>query len=91
MGVIERYKIIVTGKVQGVWFRDSARKMALQLGLTGFARNEPDGSVYIEAEGSSQALLLFLDWCRQGPREAKVSNIFHTAHEPAGHQNFEIM
>lgn len=67
--------IRVTGRVQGVFFRASARDVALQLGLRGFVRNEPDGSVYIEAEGAEQPLARFLEWCRQGPPGAVVTNV----------------
>ncbi|HUS26275.1 MAG TPA: acylphosphatase [Nevskiaceae bacterium] len=87
---MKHLKIRVTGKVQGVYFRDSARQHAEVLGITGFARNEPDGSVYIEAEGDDTALHEFLAWCHQGPREAVVENVEHTAHEPIGHQGFTI-
>ncbi len=85
---MKRYAIRVTGKVQGVWFRSSARNTALQLGLSGFARNEPDGSVYIEVEGDDQSLRKFLDWCHQGPRESAVEAVTHSEHQPSGHQDF---
>ena len=53
---MKHLKISITGRVQGVFFRDSARMEANRLGVAGFARNEPDGSVYIEAEGEKDAL-----------------------------------
>lgn len=67
--------IKVYGKVQGVFFRESAREEALKLGLGGFARNEGDGAVYIEAEGGDENLKKFVDWCRKGPELAQVENI----------------
>ncbi len=67
--------IKVFGRVQGVFFRDSARMKAEELGLAGFARNEPDGSVYIEAEGEEDALKEFLAWCGKGPEFAKVTKV----------------
>ena len=58
-----------------MFFRDSARRQANELGVTGFARNEPDGTVYIEAEGDEKTLEKFLVWCRQGPAQAKVEKV----------------
>ncbi len=67
--------IMVTGSVQGVFFRATAKEMAGSLGLTGFVRNEKDGSVYIEAEGDQQELDRFVAWCRKGPPGAVVTNV----------------
>lgn len=67
--------IKISGAVQGVFFRVSAKKEAEKLGITGFARNEPDGSVYIEAEGNKEKLDKFLEWCRIGPTAAKVDKV----------------
>jgi acylphosphatase len=67
--------IHVTGKVQGVFYRASTVEKARALGLKGFVQNEPDGSVYIEAEGDDGALQSLLEWCRQGPPHARVSDV----------------
>lgn len=64
--------IRVYGQVQGVFFRDSAKKEADKLGLLGFVRNEADGTVYIEAEGEKDKLKNFLEWCRKGPPFSRV-------------------
>lgn len=80
---MKRHAIRITGRVQGVFFRDTARQVASRLGLGGFARNEPDGSVYIEVEGDEDKLAAFLTWCRQGPSRAIVSRVTHTEIEPA--------
>jgi acylphosphatase len=69
------YKIKVTGKVQGVWFRDSTLKKAEELGVKGFVKNQPDGSVYIEAEGKKSVLNDFIKWCKEGPPFAKVEAV----------------
>lgn len=69
------YNIRVTGKVQGVWFRASARKKADELGVTGFVQNEPDGSVYLEAEGTHEALEQLKAWCAAGPPGAMVEQV----------------
>ncbi|MEK7153442.1 MAG: acylphosphatase [Patescibacteria group bacterium] len=87
---MKHLKIRVTGKVQGVYFRDTARAQATNMGIHGLARNEPDGSVYIEAEGPDEALKKFLAWCHEGSREAVVEDVTYSAHDPVGHAGFEI-
>jgi len=67
--------IRVNGRVQGVLFRAHAKETADQLGVTGFVRNEPDGSVYIEAEGAPRDLERFIIWCRKGPPSAIVKGV----------------
>jgi len=61
------YRIHVKGRVQGVGFRFSAVREARSRGITGFVKNQYDGSVYIEAEGPQDQLLEFVEWCRKGP------------------------
>jgi acylphosphatase len=70
--------IHVTGKVQGVFYRASTVEKARALGLKGFVQNERDGSVYIEAEGDDRALQSLVEWCRQGPPHARVSDVTFT-------------
>jgi acylphosphatase len=65
----------VYGAVQGIGFRFEAKILADKLDLKGFARNEPDGSVYIEAEGDEKNLKKFLEWCREGPSLANVKRV----------------
>lgn len=67
--------IKVTGRVQGVFYRASTREVAGRMGLKGFVRNEPDGAVYIEAEGDERILNEFVNWCKQGPRLAQVDHL----------------
>lgn len=69
------YQIKVTGKVQGVWFRDSTLKKATALGVKGFVKNQSDGSVYIEAEATKSVLNEFIKWCNEGPPFAKVESV----------------
>ncbi len=71
---MKHVNIRVSGKVQGVFFRASTKEQADQLGVKGFARNEPNGDVYIEAEGEEDKLNLFLEWCARGPSKARVEN-----------------
>lgn len=80
----------IRGKVQGVWFRDSTRRKALELGLAGYVRNEPDGSVRVEAEGAADALEALTDWCRQGPPRAEVTSLEKEEGEWVGYDGFEI-
>ena len=65
----------MTGLVQGVWFRKYTQEQAQLLGLTGWVRNVPDGTVEIVATGEEKPLENFVAWCHQGPRGARVSNV----------------
>lgn len=68
-------RIKITGRVQGVSFRYSARTIARYLGVKGFVRNMHDGSVYIEAEAEENVLGNFVIWCRKGPDFAQVEKV----------------
>lgn len=72
---VKHFDIRITGKVQGVFFRITAQKVAEGTGLTGVVRNNPDGSVSIEVEGDPEALREFVDWCHDGPEKAKVDRV----------------
>ncbi len=67
--------IIISGKVQGVFFRQTAKEKALELSLTGEIKNLEDGSVYIVVTGSPEQLAPFTDWCKKGPPRAVVSGV----------------
>lgn len=71
---MKHFNIRVSGKVQGVFFRASAKEKAQGLNLKGFVRNDQDGSVYIEAEGEAEKLNLFMVWCGKGPASARVDH-----------------
>lgn len=71
-GDIRRLSVRVTGRVQGVAFRWHTRERALTLGLRGWVRNEPDGSVRLVAEGETGALEALCDWLLIGPPHARV-------------------
>ncbi len=68
-------RFIVTGCVQGVFFRASTRELALGLGLAGHARNRVDGSVEVLAAGDADALAALEAWLRQGPSAARVESL----------------
>lgn len=76
--------------MQGVYFRASTQQMAELLGITGFTRNEPNGNVYIEAEGDEELLVKFIQWCHHGPDKAKVSYVSVTEAELQQYKGFEI-
>jgi acylphosphatase len=86
----KHFSIKVIGKVQGVFFRASARDKAEHLGVKGFVRNEEDGSVYIEAEGEEMILKEFIEWCRQGPPHASVKKVDIQESPPKGFETFEL-
>lgn len=67
--------IRITGKVQGVWYRASAKDKAIQLGLTGQVWNEANGDVSAVVQGEEESVTHFIDWCWQGPPLANVSKV----------------
>ncbi|HKG05922.1 MAG TPA: acylphosphatase [Pedobacter sp.] len=83
--------IRITGKVQGVTFRETTKYVADQSGIKGFIRNEADGSVYAEAEGEQWELDAFLEWCNDGPDRAKVETCEVTAGELKNFTDFVIL
>lgn len=85
-----RYRVLISGRVQGVAYRDSCRRMAEQHGVTGWVRNLPDGSVEAVFEGPSEDVRRLVDWSRRGPRFAKVADIRVHAEEPEGIGEFQI-
>lgn len=66
------YRITVYGKVQNVGFRFYTSRTAGEFNISGFVKNETDGTVYIEAEGEADALESFISWCKRGPQYARV-------------------
>jgi len=65
----------ITGKVQGIFFRVNTKKIADQLNIKGYVKNEPDGSIKIVAQGQTQALDKLADWCKTGPKLAKIEKV----------------
>ena len=70
-----RLEIVVSGRVQGVWFRAATREEARRLGLSGWVRNLADGRVEATFEGEEDRLRLMLEWCRTGPPGARVDRV----------------
>jgi acylphosphatase len=72
---MRRIHAIVSGRVQGVSYRASTASEARRLGVVGWVRNRPDGTVELEAEGPEETISQLLAWCAQGPPSAAVSNV----------------
>jgi len=84
------YKIVVKGKVQGVWFRKYTFNEAIRLELKGFVRNEINNTVYIEAEGTLTTLNEFVKWLHKGSPLSKVSLVTFETSELKHYKSFEI-
>jgi acylphosphatase len=79
--MVKHFNISVFGLVQDVFFRDTAKQVADRLGVFGFIRNQPDGSVYAEIEGTGEALNEFIGWCQHGPDAARVDKLEGHSHK----------
>jgi len=84
-------QVIVSGLVQGVYFRDFTSRQALKLGLTGYARNLPEGTVEVQAEGERKRLEKLVDCLKVGPPAARVSEVVTSWSEyTGGYSGFRI-
>ncbi len=86
-----RCRAVVSGRVQGVFFRDSCRSQAQRLGVRGWVRNRSDGTVEVVAEGRRDDVDQLLNWCRQGPSRAQVTGIVVTDEVLAAERGFHIV
>ena len=86
-----RQRVIVHGRVQGVFFRGATEAEALAAGLAGFVRNRADGSVEAVFEGAPEAVAALVEFCRRGPRHARVSRIETYEEAPEGLQGFRVL
>jgi acylphosphatase len=91
MSTTRNISILISGKVQGVFFRASAKAKADELGITGTVQNKANGQIYVEAEGESDKLILFEEWCKQGPPLAYVDAVEVLACAPKHFYNFTIL
>lgn len=73
--MLKTLSIIVFGKVQGVYYRQSTKEKAIELGITGKVKNLRNGSVFITATGTAEQLALFTEWCKKGPPHALVAGV----------------
>jgi acylphosphatase len=95
MAIVSRARLRISGRVQGVFYRQTTREKARALGLSGWVRNMPDGTVEAEARGPRERIDELITWCRQGPPSATVANVMVEWTEdddtPAAPGRFDIM
>ena len=82
--------LIVSGRVQGVFFRDNTRKKATELGLKGYAKNLHDGNVEVVAEGNEEKIKELIEFIKKGPGIASVTGVQMRHKEPENFKNFDI-
>jgi acylphosphatase len=85
-----RARVLISGKVQGVFFRASAEEEARSRGLAGWVRNTPDGQVEAVFEGEREAIEAMIAWCHRGPSGARVVDVAVTWEEPRGERGFSV-
>lgn len=81
----------IHGRVQGVWYRESMRREAESLGITGWVKNAMDGSVEAHVEGAPEAVQALVAWCRRGPPAAHVSNVETLASDFTHPHSFQVL
>ncbi len=85
-----RRRVVVHGRVQGVFFRDTARRMASERGVSGWVRNRPEGTVEAVFEGPSDAVEAMVRFAHEGPRGAEVEAVEAFDEEPQGETGFSV-
>jgi acylphosphatase len=85
-----RTRVIVSGRVQGVWFRESCREQAVVLGVAGWVRNRVDGTVEGMFEGPPAAVERLVTWCHEGPSRARVERVETAEEAPVGDAGFRV-
>ncbi|HRO46820.1 acylphosphatase [Agriterribacter sp.] len=83
--------ITITGKVQGVFYRGSAREQSERLGVNGEVKNMPDGSVVLIAEGEEEAVKALIAWCHYGPPRAEVQEVAVKEGVIKGYKDFKVI
>jgi len=87
---VVRYRVLVSGRVQGVFFRDTCRRLALAHGVSGWARNLPDGKLEAVFEGRAEDVDRLVEWAHHGPSRAMVAHVAVQAEPPEGLTTFVI-
>lgn len=85
-----RRRVVVSGRVQGVYYRDSCQQMARRLGVAGSVHNRDDGRVEAVLEGAPDAVEKMIAWCRVGPRRAVVTGVAVSEETPSGDRSFRV-
>jgi acylphosphatase len=88
--MVVRRRVVVSGRVQGVWFRESCRREANAVGVSGSVRNRGDHRVEAVFEGEDAAVLAMVTWCRIGPPAAEVTGIEVVDEDPTGEVGFRV-
>ncbi len=88
---MKRAHILLSGRVQGVWFRANTREKAEQLDLKGWVRNLSNGRVEIVFEGKKEVIEKAIEWCHHGPSFAKVEKVKIKWEEPEGYEDFKVL
>jgi acylphosphatase len=86
-----RRKLVVSGRVQGVFYRDTCRSVAESEGVAGTARNLPDGRVEVVLEGDAVDVEKVIAWCRKGTRGSRVTAVDITEESPEGDSGFRVL
>jgi acylphosphatase len=81
---VVRYRVLISGRVQGVFFRDTCRRMAREHGVSGWVRNLPGGQVEAVFEGRPEDVDRLVAWARRGPSRAVVTDVVVRAEQPEG-------
>ena len=81
---VVRYRVLISGRVQGVFFRDTCRRLAQESGVAGWVRNLPDGRVEAVFEGPDEEVRRLVDWVHNGPRWAVVDDVAVQSEPPEG-------
>ena len=87
---MKRVTVLVSGRVQGVFFRAECSRLARARGVAGFVRNTPDGSVEAAFEGDDGDVDALVEWCRKGPHWARVKEVETQEEPPTGERDFRI-
>lgn len=87
---VVRRRLLVSGRVQGVFFRDECRRRAAAAGVAGWVSNLPDGRVEVVAEGAPEAVERLLSWCREGPPRASVTSVEEFEERAEGLRGFFV-
>ena len=85
-----RTRVLISGEVQGVFFRDSTRQIAERLNLAGWVTNLPDGRVEAVFEGPPDAVQNAVEWCSEGPEQARVEDVSTESETPESLTGFEV-
>jgi acylphosphatase len=85
-----RYRVLISGRVQGVFFRHTCHEVAREHGVSGWVRNLPDGTVEAVFEGPAEDVRQLVEWSRRGPRTAVVEDVRVHAEPPEGISGFQV-